>query len=407
MHKLGLAGGFPAEADIAPACLVIPGIRNGGNLLIAVHGGNQNLNIVGPGHGGGAVSRRQLHSAEVQAQAGNQIFGLADQLVKGRVGILGPGELEHLHLVELMAPDHAPLVGPVGTGLPAEAGGVGKEFLGKIGFRQNFLPVDGSQSGLSGGEHIVNPVIGGVRDLVDLVCKLGELACGFSALVLQHVGRKNELVAVGNVGIDEVVQKRPLQPRAHAGVHPVARAGQLHATLIVDKAQVRAKIHMVLGFKVKGMLLAHIPQGLVVLLAAGEQVGVREVGKAQHGGAVLRLQLAQFPELIGNILVQLDTLGIVGGDGGLNGGGVGALPLGLLLLAEKLTVFLGQLVLLGGLTLGGGLQGPDPLVQLQDPVNGGVAVHFLGFQPRLDGVGIFLDFFNVKHMASPFAFWNI
>ena len=164
---------------------------------------------------------------------------------------------------------------------------------------------------------------------------------------------------------------------------------------------------MVLGFKVKGMLLAHIPQGLVVLLATGKQVGVGEVRKAQHSGAVLRLQLAQLPELVGNILVQAHTFCVVCSDGGVNGGGVGTLPLCLFLLAEELAVFLGQLVLLGGLTLGSGLQSPDPLVQLQNPVYGSVAVHLFGFQACLDGLGIFLDFLNVKHMASPFAFWNI
>ena len=135
MNEFRLAGGFPAEADIAPAGLIIPGIGNGGNLLVAVHGGNQDFDVVGSCHGSGAVARRQLHGTEVQAQTGHQLFGLGHQLVKGRVGVLGLAELEHFHLVELMAPNHAPLVGTVRTGLPAEAGGVGEQLLGQIGFR--------------------------------------------------------------------------------------------------------------------------------------------------------------------------------------------------------------------------------------------------------------------------------
>ena len=71
MDELGLAGGFPAEADVTAAGLIVTGIGNGGNLLVAVHGGDVDLDIVGAGHGGGAVAGGQLHGAEMQAQAAN------------------------------------------------------------------------------------------------------------------------------------------------------------------------------------------------------------------------------------------------------------------------------------------------------------------------------------------------
>src|SRR5699024_10158761 len=115
----GLSGFLTTEADVAPSCLVIPGIGDRGNFLVAVHGRNLDFNVVGSGHGGGAVASSQLHSTEVEAQALDQVFCLADQFFKSLVGIFGAGELEHLYLVELMAPDHAPLVGPVRAGLPA------------------------------------------------------------------------------------------------------------------------------------------------------------------------------------------------------------------------------------------------------------------------------------------------
>ena len=82
-------------------------------------------------------------------------------------------------------------------------------------------------------------------------------------------------------------------------------------------------------------------------------------------------------------------------DLGLDGGGVLTALLHALLLAEQLAVFLGQLVLLGGLGLGSGLQAADLHVQLQYAINNGVAVHFLGPKTCLHCVGIFLDFANV------------
>ena len=376
MDELDLAVG-PAEADIAPAGLIIPGVGYGGNLLVAVHGGDLNFNVVGSGHGGGAIARRQLHGAEVEAQALHQILGLTHQLIEGGVGILGPGELEHLHLVELVAPDHASLVGPVGAGLPAEAGGVGEELSGKLRLRQDFIPVNRGQSGFGGGEHIVDPVVGWVGDFVYLVGELGELTGGLAALVLQHMGRQDELIAVGDVGVDEVVQQRPLQPGAHALVDPEAGTGQLGAPVIIDQAQIQAQIHMVLGGEVKLVGFAEVAQGLVVLLAAGGQIGIRQIGQGQHQRPVLRQHRVQLGGVLGNAGLQLRHLLEDGGHvlaGLLHGGDL-----------------LGNLVLPGLPGFGVGDQCPALLVQLQDPVNGGVAVHLLGPQTGLHRLGIVFD----------------
>ena len=239
------------------------------------------------------------------------------------------------------------------------------------------------------------PVIGGVGDLVNLVSKLGELAGGLAAHILKHMGRQNKFVAVGDVGVDEVVQQRPFQTGAHACVHPVSGTGQLHAPLVVDETQILAQIHMVLWLKVKGVLLADVAQGLVVLLAAGQQIGVGHIGQAQHGGAKFGVQHLQLFSVIGNLSIQPDGLGLVGFNLSVQSSGILAPLFHALLLAEEFAVFLGQLILLGGCRLGGGLQTPDFYIQLQNPVNGGIAVHFLGLETGLNCIGIFLDTFDV------------
>ena len=333
----------------------------------------------------------------MEAQTLHQILGLAHQFLKGRVGILGAGELEHFHLVELVAAHHAPLVGVAGTCFPTEAGSVSEELPGQLGFGENFVPVDGAQSGFRGGQHIVDAVVGGIRNLVDLIGKLGELTGRLAALVLQHVGRQDELVAVGDVAVDEVVQQRPFQTCAHALIHPEAGTRQLDAPVVVDQTQTLAQVNMVLGGEVKLVRLAKVAQRLVVFLSAGLQIGVGQVGQAQHGDAVFVAEGFQLGQLLLDCLGDLHGLGVVGGNGGVQLGHVLAFFLGLLLHAEELAVFLRQLVLLGGLGLGVGLQSTDLCVQLQNAVNGGVAVHFLCPQTGLDGVGIFLDFLDVQH----------
>ena len=234
-----------------------------------------------------------------------------------------------------------------------------------------------------------------IGDLEDLVSELGELTGSLAALVLQHVGGQDEIVAVGGVGVDEVVQQRPLQSCAHAGVHPVTGTGQLDAPLVVDQAQVLAQVHMVLGLEIKGVLLADVTQGLVVLLAAGQQVGIGHIGQAQHGGAELDAQLLQLGSVVSDLVIQADGLCLVGLDLGFQSGGILTALFCALLLAEELAVFLGQLVLLGSQGLGCGLQAADLDVQLQDAVDNGVAVHILGLHAGLDGIGIFLNSLDV------------
>ena len=326
----------------------------------------------------------------MEAQTLHQILGLAHQLLEGLVGILGAGILEHFHLVELVTAHHAPFVGAVRTCLPAEAGGVSKELLGQVSLGENLIAVHGSQRSLGSGEHIVNPVVGGVGNLIYFIGKLGELAGGFAALILQHMRGQDEIIAIGNVGVNEVVQQRPLQPCAHAGVHPVAGTCQLHTPLIVDKPQILAQIHMVLGREVKLVGLAKVAQGFVVFLSAGLQVGVGQVGQRKHTGAVLGQNGIQLGCILCQFGLQLCHFRKQGSH--------------VLALLLHLGNFLGNLVLHGLALLGGGNQLPTLLVQLQNAVNGGIAVHFLGTETCLHRLGIFLDFFNVQHNnLTPFV----
>ena len=158
-----------------------------------------------------------------------------------------------------------------------------------------------------------------------------------------------------------------------------------------------------LGLKVEGVLLANVAQGLVVLLAPGEQIRVRHIGQGQHIGHELIVQGFQIGLVLGDLLIDLHGGGHVGVDLGLQSGGILASLLGSLLLAKELAVFLGQLVLLGGLGLGVGLQATDLHVQLQDPVDDGIAVYFLGLHAGLDGIGVFFDSLDIDHFVFPLS----
>ena len=197
--------------------------------------------------------------------------------------------------------------------------------------------------------------------------------------------RQNEIVAVCGVGIDEVVQQSPLQTGAHAYIHPVACACQLHAPLVVDQAQILAQIHMVLGGEVKLMGLTEVDQRLIVLFSAGLQVGIGHIGQAEHEGAVFGKNGVQLLGILGNAGLQLCHLGKDGCH--------------IFACLFQQGNLLAHLVLTGLALLGVGDQGSALLVQLQDTVDGCVAVAFLGAQAGLDGLGILFDSLDIKHLV--------
>ena len=209
--------------------------------------------------------------------------------------------------------------------------------------------------------------------------------------------RQDEFVAVSYVAIDEVIQQGPFQSCAHTGVNPVAGARQLDAPLVIDEAQILAQVYMVLGLKVKGVLFPNIAQGLVVFFAAGEQIGVGHVRQGKHTGGELVIQGLQLLLIFGDFLVDLHGGCHIRVDLGFQYGNILALLFRALLLTEELAVFLCQLILFGGLGFGVGLQRPDLDIQFQNAVNGSVAVHFLCLHARLDGIGVFLNSFDIDH----------
>ena len=135
------------------------------------------------------------------------------------------------------------------------------------------------------------------------------------------------------------------------------------------------------------MRLAVVAQRLVVLLAAGLEVGVGEIRQRQHQRAVLRLDVRQLLCVLGDARFQLRHA--------LEDGG--AILAGLLAHGD----LLGNAVLLGLVRFRLEDQRAALCVQLQDPIDLRVAVHFLGPQTGLDPLGIVFDSFNIQHFQSP------
>ena len=62
-----LAAVLAAETDVAAAGLIVARVADGGDLLVAAHGGDVDLYIVGTRHRGAAITRSKLYCAEFQS----------------------------------------------------------------------------------------------------------------------------------------------------------------------------------------------------------------------------------------------------------------------------------------------------------------------------------------------------
>ena len=136
-----------------------------------------------------------------------------------------------------------------------------------------------------------------------------------------------------------------------------------------------------LRLKIKLVGFTEVAQRLIVFLSAGLQIGIRQIGQAEHQGFILRQHRVQLRGILGNTGFQL---------GHLREDGSNVLA-GLLQSGN----FLGNLVLTGLPAFRVRDQRPALLVQLQDPIHGFVAVHFLGPQRGFDAFGVFFDAFDV------------
>jgi len=221
--------------------------------------------------------------------------------------------------------------------------------------------------------------------------KFRELPGGQAAFVGQDVGRQHEGVAVLEVLADEVVEQRPFQPRAQVRIQPVAVAAHLDAALVVDEAQLRAQLHVVLRLEGPGRLFAVGLDHLIGFFAAGDDALRGEVGQLQQERLDFRFEVAlflvQLLDAVGHFLELFHQRG------------------GVLAPLLHRGDFLAQAVALGLDRLVFGDQRAALLVLLNQLVEVGLAAP-LG-EPGLDEFRVRPDQVDVQHLNASFMhLWN-
>ncbi len=237
------------------------------------------------------------------AQPAADVLRVPQQLQQLGHRILGPGELDQLHLVELVPALDAAHV-PAGAHLlPPEAGRVRHVADRQPVAIQDLFPVEVGHRRLGGRD----PPEVLLRVVVEVVAELGQVACAHQHFRLDHVRRVDLGVAVlRRVQVEHPGDQRPLQPRARAFEHVEARAAELDPPLEVDDVQRSPQVPMRQRLEVERSqrpFLAH--HHVLALVPTHRHAGMRQVGDAQHGVPEVDLHPAQLLIQAGDLLPDL------------------------------------------------------------------------------------------------------
>ena len=304
VHGLELA--LAPEPDVQPAGLVVGRVRARGDLPVALLHREPGLDVVLLGRGRTKVTDRDVHDPVRQPEFLGDLLFVGQQQFVQLPRVLGQAVDEHLHLVELVHPEHALGVLAGRAGLAPEVRGEGRVPGGQIRFLEPLVGVNARQRhlGRSGEVEVVLLQVVEVR-------LLGRQEAGaVHGLLLHHDRRQHEQEAPRGELVDHVAVQRHLGERDVPDPVGEPGAGQPRAAGHVDPAARRAELRGVPRREPELRLLAPGPDELRVLLVhavrrgrVGQVRDPRQQVVAHLGGLgqlVLRLieLIAQLPELL-------------------------------------------------------------------------------------------------------------
>ena len=245
VEELGFLGSGSSEADVGAAGLEGFEVRAGGDLAVEALAREPDFEVVGlrPMRSPGRRCRGAFCGRAARGLRG-RLRVLRVRALVGGFGVLGAGELDELHLLELMLADEAADVLAVAAGLGPEAGGEGAEADGEVGFVERFVAEEIGDGDLGGGDEpvvvvgelaFVGAAVVGVEEVFG---KLGQLAGAKERAAVDHGGRQDLGVAVlASVEVEHEGGEGSLEAGALAEVDGEAGAGDFGGAFEVEDAE--------------------------------------------------------------------------------------------------------------------------------------------------------------------------
>ena len=177
------------------------------------------------------------------------------------------GEVDHLHLVELVLANQALGVLAVRAGFGPEAGRMGAEPDRQLRFVDDLACVDVGQGNLGRGDQEIIRVV----ELEQVFLEFGQLARAGHGLAVDDERRDDLGVAMqGCLRVEHQLGQGAFQTGAPAIADGKAGACQLGGALEVQAAQLRAQFPMFPGREIEFRFFPPVAQDRVVLLGGAK-----------------------------------------------------------------------------------------------------------------------------------------
>ena len=206
---------------VCPPRLKIFRIANRANFQPLLAPSRPNLNVIGFSHSKANVAACQFQHPIAKTKGIANIHGVLPHLLDHLIAFVRVGKLVHFHLVKLVAALDAAHIFARAHLLSPEAGGVRHIAQRQIGFVQDFVAVDVGQGNF--GRSQKHKIF--FRIPINVIEKLGKLACPFKNLRPHHVGQPHlHVTVVVNMGVEHILDYRSLEPCPPAAQHVKAAA---------------------------------------------------------------------------------------------------------------------------------------------------------------------------------------
>ena len=278
-------GGFVAQCHAAG--LEVFKVAAGGDFEVAAFAGGPDFDVVTFGSAKAHVACAEQHGAVVQTEELQHSLGVVAQGFEGVIRVLGAGDPDEFHFVELVHADEAAGVAPGTASFLAEARRVGGEADGEVGFFEEHVAVEVCDGHFGSGREEEGVRGVGLGGAIHVLLEFGELAGAGHAVAVNKVGGRDLGVSVlRGVEVEEEVDEGAFKTCAGAAIDGEAGAGDFGGGSEVHPAEVFEEFGV--GFGRKGEWRLFAPggdDGVVGSVGAGGNGVVRDVGHKQAQGS--------------------------------------------------------------------------------------------------------------------------
>ena len=242
--------------------------------------GQPDFQVVGFGCAKSHVSGAEGDHTIMQVELAQNVFRMRTKKLEIFIGMVGMGDADQLHLVELVLAYQTFGILAVAAGLGAKAGREGRVCQGQLIFGQGFFPVQIGDRYLGSG----NEVLFASHEFEEILFEFRQLSCARHGLA-RNDDRSHDfgIAMFARMDIEHESGECAFQFGGPVPEYGKARAAEFGGTFEVQTSESLAYFEMLLGFEIElGFFTPDGENRIVLFIRPDRHAFVRNIGKCQQ-----------------------------------------------------------------------------------------------------------------------------